>query len=250
LSKKVKIPESNELFLGLEIEVNHGCNMTCSYCPNSKTERKEQGHMSEEVFLALMSQLRDLHYKGRLCYHFYNEPLTSKNLEHFVRISKDYCPETKSEIYTNGTLLTKERFLSLEESGVDRFYITKHESTPFIAFDKTLTLLDENQKNKVRYVGHEDLILSNRGGELDVGPTPPLKLPCHIPRTSVVITLKGNVLTCYEDFSQKNEMGNILDKHIGDIWTSSNYVQFREDLKKGKRELYEVCRKCNNQQII
>lgn len=250
MSKELYNSKDHELFLGLEIEINHGCNMACSYCPNSTTKRKEQGHMEEATFRELLSQLRELNYKGRLCYHFYNEPLTSSRLESFVEMSKDYCPETKSEIYTNGTLLTYERFKSLVNSGVDRFYITKHEDTPRITFDRTLQELTTTEQEKIRYVGHRDLILSNRGGELDIGPGPPLKLPCHIPRTSVVVTLKGNVLACYEDYSQKNEMGNILHGHIWDIWTSPKYRAFREDLKNGKRELYEVCRKCNNRQVI
>lgn len=250
MTKKLYNTQDYDLFLGLEIEINHGCNMACSYCPNSTTERKEQGHMNESTFRELMGQLKDLQYKGRLCYHFYNEPLSSDHLEAFVEISKTYCPETKSEIYTNGTLLSYERFKSLESSGVDRFYITKHEDTPKIIFDKTFSRLSPEEKEKVRYVGHENLILSNRGGEIDVGPTPPLKLPCHIPRTGVVITLRGNVLACYEDYAQKNEMGNILENHIWEIWTSPKYVQFRENLKKGKRELYEVCGRCNNRQVI
>jgi len=67
---------------------------------------------------------------------------------------------------------------------------------------------------------------------------------------TAVITVKGNVLTCYEDYNQKNIMGNINDEHIKEIWLKEDYVKFRNDLKKGFRSKYEVCKTCNNMQVI
>ena len=65
--------------MGIEIEINHDCNRACAYCPNSSLKRKNQGQMSERLFLRLLGQLKEIGYRGRISYHFYNEPLLSPN---------------------------------------------------------------------------------------------------------------------------------------------------------------------------
>lgn len=244
--------EESKLFLGLEIEINHGCNRACSYCPNADYERSEQGEMDTDLFIKIMTQLREMNYKGGVRYHFYNEPMLCKKLNQFVALTKEFLPESFREIFTNGTLLTPKRFEELIELGVDKFTITKHENEKNYTFDKTMEQLTFEQKEKVKYINYEELRYTNRGGlvESRYKAKPPLKLPCLIPSMSLVITVKGNVLTCYEDYNQRSQMGNVNDTHLRDIWNSPAYRQFRDDLKKGKREGYTVCKSCNNVQII
>lgn len=102
-------------FMGVEIEINHDCNRTCAYCPNATTSRKNQGQMSEELFLVLMNQLRDIGYRGRISYHFYNEPLLSPNLDRFVALTREYLPACWIELYTNGILLDEPRLRTLAD---------------------------------------------------------------------------------------------------------------------------------------
>lgn len=241
------------LFKAVEIEINSGCNMACSYCPNSKYERVEQGHMKRELFLELMKQLQKLDYRGRICYHFYNEPMTSPQLSEFVRISKQFVPMSRSELYSNGTLLTLEKFEELEQAGMDKFSITRHEGTKVFAFEKTWSALNDEQKKKVKYSDHQDLILSSRGGLVETGVdgvVPPLKLPCFVPSLTVIVTVHGNVVTCYEDYLQKTVMGNIQKDSIDKIWNSPSYQHLRKALKEGRRSEFEVCKDCNNRLVI
>lgn len=241
-------------FLGIEVEINHHCNKACSYCPNSLSKRKETGHFSDELFELLLSQLQDINYKGRVSFHFYNEPLLSPNLEEYVYLTKNKLPETYIDIFTNGTLLTEKRFRKLIEAGVDKFTVTKHENSKRYVFDETYKNLSDEDKKAVKYQQHEKLIFTNRGGILDgVGfhkKDPPFALPCFIPMSSLVVTVDGNIIPCYEDFDQKNEMGNIKDTHIKDIWNSEGYRHFRNSLKEGRRAMFDVCKTCNNLNII
>ena len=237
----------------VEVEINSSCNKACSYCPNSDFKRIEQGHMEESVFRLLLSQLKDLNFMGALHYHFYNEPLLSPQLEAFLALSKEVLPKTKSIIFTNGSYLTLRKFDSLVEAGADKFYITKHESAQDFVFAETFEQLTEAQKARVVYHQYTELHYTNRGGLVEKGPSLAESYssrPCYIPATGIVVTLKGNVLTCYEDFFQKNEMGNIKEMHLEQIWNQENYKQFRDDLKKGKRALYEVCKTCNNTKFM
>jgi len=241
------------MFLGVEIEINHHCNLACSYCPNSKIERSEKGLMNEESFSKITAQLKDLDYKGRISYHFYNEPLLHPHLEKFVTISKKVLPETKSEIFTNGTLLTSEKYYQLRKSGVDKFTVTKHKNLKKIAFDDTYTELSEAEKKHVKYYDHSKLIYTSRGGLVEAGRDLNANIQkrrCLIPECTIVITVNGNVVPCYEDYEQKNVMGNIHEQHIKDIWDSPRYEQFRKDLWEGHRKKYEACKNCNNIQVI
>jgi radical SAM protein with 4Fe4S-binding SPASM domain len=240
-------------FMGVEIEINHDCNRACTYCPNSLIQRKHQGRMSEELFRLVMKQLQAINYKGRISYHFYNEPLLSPDLDLFVKLTREYLPETWIEIYTNGTLLDEARLMALLEHGVNKFTVTRHHSIKNFPFEELYSRLEPGIKAKIKYQQFQDLIFTSRGGMMKVGyikEKPPLNVPCYIPSSVFVITVNGNVIPCFEDYDEQNVMGNIQEKTIAEIWHQENYTQFREDLKKSKRTNYPVCRTCNCQLVF
>ncbi len=238
---------SDGMFSVVEIEINNNCNMSCSYCPNSEHERIEKGEMSVETFEKIMTQLSEVEFRGRVSYHFYNEPLLCSKLDQFVVMTKKYLPRCVVDIYSNGTMLTKTRMNKLFELGVDKFTITEHEGVkPGYIFKKVFNELDSEQRKKVHFQGHEDLDLSNRAGLLEhIEGGDVSLLPCFIPLFLTVITLKGNVLPCYDDFYQNHSMGNINELHIREIWNSEKYTTFRETLKKKNgRKSNPICAKC------
>lgn len=243
---------SEKLPLAIEIEINSDCNLSCAYCPNAKSERAEKGLMARELFETIMKQLQQYDYSGRISYHFYNEPTLSPDLNLFVSLTKKYLPRAKSILYSNGTTLNKEKIDQLYADGLDRFIITEHHQAKlhnldFIADDKSLYTA-----NRFKFSNYKELPLTNRGGAVKAGAriSEPLKTPCYIPKCVLVITVKGHVLTCYEDYFQSHVMGNITETDILDIWNSEKYSNFRNELKLGNRHKFEVCKTCNNQLII
>jgi radical SAM protein with 4Fe4S-binding SPASM domain len=241
------------MFKAVEIEINHDCNRACAYCPNSTSQRKNQGRMSEELFRHLMTQLREVSFKGRVSYHFYNEPLLSPDLEKFVVLTKEYLPETLIEIYTNGTLLNEERLYALFERGADKFTVTQHHGLKNFPFAELYEKLPKTVQEKIKFQNYRDLYLTNRGGLVKVGykkQKPPLNLPCLIPSALFVVTVNGNVVPCFEDYGEENVMGNIQEQDLMSIWNSKSYVDFRESLKNKRRGDFPVCRNCNRQTII
>jgi radical SAM protein with 4Fe4S-binding SPASM domain len=237
MSKSRKFP------LAVEIEINSDCNLSCSYCPNSKAERVEKGHMDKELFNTVLDQLASFSYDGRISFHFYNEPTLSPNLDEFIRLTKQKLPKAWLDLFSNGTSLDKDRIEYLSSLGIDKFTLTKH------ALSETP---DHGDSKKIYLTHFRDLRLTNRAGSVPIKSKqkPPLNLPCFIPDCAIVITVKGNVVPCYEDFFQKNVMGNIKDRHILDIWNSPKYQAFRETLKSGQRHLLEACKDCDNTRII
>jgi radical SAM protein with 4Fe4S-binding SPASM domain len=66
----------------------------------------------------------------------------------------------------------------------------------------------------------------------------------------LTITLQGNVIPCFEDFYQHNQMGNINQQHLKDIWESNKYLKFREELNLGLRHRYKACEDCNRLEVL
>lgn len=240
------------MFEAVEIEINSHCNKKCSYCPNSKFDRIENGFISDDLFQKIIGQLADFQFKGRISFSFYNEPLLNKKLGSYVEKTKKYLPETFLELYTNGSLLTQSLIKQLISCGVNRFTITKHEDVNDSKLEEILSTLSSDDLSKIKYQNFNDIKLTNRGGTLPhLGNNEKtIFLPCKIPEKVLTITMEGNVLPCFEDYFQKNEMGNVNDRHINDIWNSSKYVEFRKNLSKGLRHKYEACKDCNRLEVL
>jgi radical SAM protein with 4Fe4S-binding SPASM domain len=243
---------TENLPLAIEIEINSDCNLSCVYCPNSKYERKEKGFMDPAVYETIMQQLKKYSFSGRISYHFYNEPTLSPHLNLFVEMTKKYLPAAKSVLYSNGTQLDKAKMEALTASGLDRFIITEHhqsklDNLEFISSDKNLSTTGQ-----FKFSTFKQIPMTNRGGAVRAGKklTETLNTTCFIPRCVLVITLKGNVVACYEDYFQSHVMGNIMQQDILEIWNSEKYTHFRNELKLGNRYKFEVCKTCNNQMII
>lgn len=240
------------MFNAIEIEINHGCNKACSYCPVSTLERIEKGHMSLEIYEELISQLKDLNYEGRISYDFYNEPTLSPHLESYIAKAKSTLPKTSIELYSNGTLLSMDRFQKLNSAGVDKFIITKHEGIGAYIFEETMAKLSTDEMAKVDYRDFTKLRLTNRGGVLPHIPYEKKTddLPCMIPSMMLTVTVNGNVVPCFEDFYQKNQMGNIMEKKLKDIWASESYMTFRKKLFLGKRAEFDACKSCSRLEVL
>ncbi len=236
----------------VEIEVNSACNRSCSYCPNS-IETRGREVMSEEVYDLILCRLKEISFSGRLSFNFYNEPLLHHRLEVFVRKTKDVLPEVKIHLYSNGTLLTKEKFDLLDAAGVDRFMVTRHEMemNREYVFEKTFRHLSSSQVKKVVYKNFDEIKLFNRGGFLPHLGDQGLPLhPCFLPTHVMIITVDGQVLPCFEDFKEKKVFGNLRAHTIKEIWENETYVQFRKDLQRGLRHLHDPCRKCNRSDVL
>lgn len=238
------------LFSMIEIEVNSQCNRACWYCPNSVATRKENGEMDPELYLKLMKQLQEVNFAGRISYHFYGEPLLCSNIDYFVGLTKEYLPNAKPTMYTNGDLLDGDRIAKLLSLGIKKFIVTQHAGAKH-KFNEVYEQLPEEHKSSVVYLHHSNLVLSNRGGLLKriPGLDDKQKHICMVPSSLAVVTVQGNVLPCFEDFHQKYPMGNINEQRIQDIWYGEEFVKFRKMLQEGQRDKSEICKNCNNTSV-
>lgn len=235
----------------IEIEFNHDCNRACWYCPNAQHERVNKGQMNESTFDLLVRRLEDVGYEGNLSYQFYNEPLLFPHLEKFVDQLTKSLPKTTSTLYTNGTLLTLERFKALRLAGIKQFIVTRHEAERDYLFEKVYPLLTDEEKALTKFQTHKDIHYTNRGGLVDVGSRESAQLlPCHIPTFLMVITHQGKILGCFEDFNEELGVGDLRTQSLSEIWESKPYIELREKLKKGFRHQFGPCSKCNRVEVL
>lgn len=73
----------------------------------------------------------------------------------------------------------------------------------------------------------------------------PILKQCAKPFTELSINADGNVSLCCEDWSRKNILGNVLNDKLIDIWSSDKIEKYRYLLYKKRRDLIEVCKKCD-----
>lgn len=238
-----------EIFKNVEIEINTNCNRKCRYCPNSVCKNLNEIYMKKEVFEEIIDQLYDISFKGRISYHFYNEPLLHRDVAEFVKYVKNKLPYCKQVLYTNGDKLTYEMFSVLKNNGIDLIVVTNHNSAinkKKHAFYSVYSDLNENEKEIVVYIDSDDLNLTNRGGSIGEGIESVKHVPCYITSSLIVVDVSGNIIACYEDYERRMVMGNLMNKNIIEIWKTKEYVDLRKKLINGERNIYEVCNKCNN----
>lgn len=242
----------DDLFTNVEIEINTACNRACSYCPNSVFREKDNIEMDEALYTKIIQELSSLEFKGVLSFHFYNEPLLSSQLCHFVKLAHARLdPHTQLMLYTNGTLLTLSMTEKLIAAGISKIVVTKHENSDPWKFDETCVQLSDTQKEKIIIKSYKHISLTNRGGALErVGPTFSRDLPCYIPCRLLVVTVNGDVLPCFEDYHRKLVMGNVNQSSLIQIWRKDEYRQLRLDLSARKRSSYAPCSRCNNFQLV
>jgi sulfatase maturation enzyme AslB (radical SAM superfamily) len=102
------------LFVKLEIETINRCNHICTFCPVNKLDDTRPFKLMEQgLFLSIIRQLKEIEYSGSINLFSNNEPLLDDRIYEFCRITREALPNAFLSIYTNGILLTIEKFLKL-----------------------------------------------------------------------------------------------------------------------------------------
>jgi radical SAM protein with 4Fe4S-binding SPASM domain len=233
----VPLDEAQQLFKdtvqNIEIAISSFCNRKCTYCPNSLYDRhSKREYMADSLFDALLKQLSEINYKGRIALHRYNEPLADPDYA-LKRISqiKNALPNSQIWIYTNGDYLTPSLIEKLEKSGVHQLLVTSHALPKDKEFNIVRNrMLSRLKKLKLSFLDHElssdktenwvtinsnekmqhswrainfysndslgNLKMSDRGESLNVNNEYSRNSPCVIPFTEMQIEWDGTILPC------------------------------------------------------
>ena len=273
-SDPIFVKNDIELFDSIQIQTIEFCNLKCDFCPNhyliyDRIDDKKKGipynKMSVENYTKIVKDLASLGYKGRFSPYLMNEPLVDKKrIVEFIKIAREYLPDCYIHMDTNGTGLTRELMSEMVSAGLNRLQIDDYFDDenankmiraiePFrnnknffciISSNYNVTQVKRGEKNKhTHYAPHT---YWNRGGLVNVNPDIPVpQKDCRFPSTQMYVKWDGEALLCCCDWEYKVVHGNVLETSIEDVWTNSSYQHYRDTLKKGRRDLLRMCRKCN-----
>jgi radical SAM protein with 4Fe4S-binding SPASM domain len=257
---KTKIP----LFERLLIESQSNCNRSCWFCPRTydrsgkyldSAGKPQLIQMPTEKILDLLDQAQALGFRGGVGFHHYSEPLLDKRN---VMLAKEARRRgMKPDLHTNADVLEHDDAMCEELKQVYGLIVVG-------LYDYRT---NEELEEAKRYWRHRlaganlkfsAIGLSGNPSTNSIGIPRALvpadsrlapdftyaNAPCHRPLIRMIIRYDGEVCNCCEDMTGTFKLGNVYEHSVEELWYSDHHVQVVKDLIGGRRDKYDLCRKC------
>ena len=247
-----RLHQNQPLFNHIEVETINRCNGSCSFCPvNHKDDPREKAVMSEELFRDIVNQLEAIDYCGRFSTFSNNEPLLDERIIELNQYARHHLPHARIHMFTNGTLLTIEKFKALVEV-LDELIIDNYQQE--LKLIKPCAEIQEYCKEHPKLASKVTIvlrkpneILTSRGG------TAPnrkelveyAKDRCVLPYKQMIVRPTGKVSLCCNDAIGKYTLGDVNKEKLVDIWYGPRFDMVRKCLYEG-RENWGNCKYCDN----
>ncbi len=244
----------------VEIETTTICNRKCVYCPNY-TSPRAPARMADSTFYTIIDSLARGNFKGRISPHFYGEPLTDDRLTSFIKHIRHRLPKVQIKLYTNGDLLTVDKYIELKNAGVDIFRISQHSEEPSDAMAGLSAYFKESRtgRSDIEYLDYHGSYnkeerpaafpgshlrpeFTNRGGLVKAGSAN--RKYCYYV-DQMTIDYEGNAVLCCNDYNSSIVFGNVTKRDLFEIWNDKKYAKARKMISGGKW-LFEICKKCSS----
>lgn len=238
------------LFSSIEIEIINRCNGECPFCPANKyTDPRKMKKMDAALFQKIIDELGELGYAGRLALHSNNEPFLDDRIIEFARYAKKQVPNAYLYVYTNGTLVTLDKFNAiipyLDKMIIDNYddALKLHQNVQSIyGICRRNPQIDKKVEIHVRKV-HE--VLTTRGGQSPNNQKKKtLQMSCILPYKQMVVRPDGKTSLCCNDPYGKNTMADLNKMTLKEAWYSERYENARKALRKGRSKV-NLCRYCD-----
>jgi len=244
----------------VEIETINRCNGVCEFCPvNRNSDSRPLAQMEDVLLERVLLDLQSHNYAGLLGLQSNNEPLMDSRIAERIALARRLCPKAQLYLYTNGTLLTYERLLSLFEAGLDMLDIDNYSEElqmhPHIR--NILGVLEKSPyahfktRIKVSIVSPKE-IRSNRGGQAPnkqdarfLDHTRYNGMGCLAPFDQLVIRPTGEVSLCCQDALGKHTLGNAKEMTLDEIWYGPMFMAIRRQLMEKGRKSLPLCEHCD-----
>lgn len=232
------------------LETTTACTRRCPYCPPHSAMDIPRLEMPRELFTRVVSSLGARGYAGDIFFSLYGDSLCDPRLESLVAEAREKVKKARLVVFTNGDLLTEERYRALRRAGMDEMSLSKHsaELSPGLAGALERLGLAEGPDFRVHVVdyyaaalpGAETGLLNNKGGLAPVR-RPPLRSCCDV--ESACVDCLGKVLLCNNDATSSYVFGDANEKDFWAVWEDPVFVRARRDILRG-RWPFEICRRC------
>lgn len=252
VNKRVEQLRGKEiLFDHVEIETVNRCNGNCDFCPVSrKNDTREYKEMPQELFEKIIDELAELNYSGKLALFSNNEPFLDEKIIERHRYARVKLPNARLHLFTNGTLLTLEKFIEivdlLDELIIDNYQQELHLIKPCQIIAEYCKEHPELTKKVTIVLRKPHEILSSRGGD-----APNRKQlvsygedRCILPYKQLIIRPDGKVSLCCNDPLGKNTLGDVSKDSLVDVWFNDRFKMVRKCLYEGRKN-WKHCEFCD-----
>ncbi|MCG2686964.1 SPASM domain-containing protein [Candidatus Parcubacteria bacterium] len=233
------------IFDSVNIETLNTCNRKCSFCPVTYYP-KERVEMSRKLFSKIVDELALINFCGRISLHSYNEPLLDGRIVDLIREVRIKCRQSFIVIYTNGDFVTPVLFRKMTEAGLDLLHVTQYDQKLNTNVLKLLENKATRRNKNITVKSFDEGQICNRAGLLpSIRSKCLINTHCFLPERQIVISARGNILLCCNDYLERGVMGNCDKKNLMDIWNNEKFKQIRKHLKAGKRQVNDLCKVCD-----
>lgn len=247
---KEVLSENLPYFREIIIESVSKCNGICSFCPvNRRVDPRETVFMETSLFHKIIDQLQDMNYSGVIQLHGNNEPLLDDRIESFLEYVYDKIPKAHKILYTNGILLTIERFQNIVKY-LDEFYIDNYDDNRKINKKTQMIIdyLDQNSEyiDRVHFnIIRPTAIRNIRGGEAgNRTKVYGIQSPCLYPFVQISIRADGKVSLCCNDALGYYTLGDTHTQSLLDIWNSQIHKDILDKMVISRKRI-DLCCNCD-----
>ncbi len=245
------------LFNHIEIETYNRCNGGCTFCPVSvKNDTREEKTMKMELFEKIINELSDIDYHGCLALFSNNEPFLDDRIIDFSKIVRKRVPHARTHLFTNGTLLSLDKFIQiidyLDELVIDN-YNEKLELIPNCEQIKKYCEMHHKLCDKVTIVlRNPKEILESRGGKAPNRSNMQIleNVKCTHPFRQLIIRPDGKVSICCNDALGITEVGDVSQESLLDVWCGEKMRAIREKLVNEGRKNIAICKYCDSLRLV
>lgn len=250
------------IFSIIEIETINRCNGLCSFCPvNAKQPQREYARMTEELFKKIINELSEINYSGAISLFSNNEPFLDERIFDFHKYANEMLPKAFFNLFTNGTLLTFEKFLDIIpyvdwlviDNYNDNFELNTQDLKKIYEYVEQHSELKKPAMEIYPRVSfafrRQNEVLTSRAGQ---SPNKKgradkyvQKLICKLPFISIVVRPTGKVSLCCNDALGQMTLGDINKQSLQEVWYSEEFKKIRKEMLANGRKNLPLCKDCD-----
>lgn len=265
----------------IQIELNEGCNLGCSFC--GLRGMREKGtqpwyRMKKETAERIIAEIKRVGWHSRIIFSMHGEPTLNPNVTKIIAMFRKAFPTTVMSMMSNGYGIVhgfgdisteqtiSERVGKLMEAGLNDLIIDYYSAK---GDAKTIEDALKGSEFKIEHLASKVPLYSPRAGHFRVLFNPPIQKEkainrhlcnhcgaagpldmsyqgkrCARPFRELAIRYDGSVAICCNDFRGEYPIGNIMEQSIEDIWYSKRFEAARILLYAGERS-FKPCYGCN-----
>ena len=252
----------------LQLETTNHCNAHCTFCPHHQF--KEKGFMTDSLYGKILTEAQSLPYLEKVIPMLTGEPFLDKQFVWRLAVLREMLPKVEIEVYTNGSLLTRELVKELRQipnvtysvsvnglqaetrkrlMGLDDFQQVKEGLRAMeeagIQYRPTMVFSPQDEGECAAFHEAGGVVIQYQswaGSQYDYKRT--VSTRCERALYEMTVRYNGDVVLCCFDPFGKVTFGNLNTEGIEGIWESEKHQNYQRLHARGRGEELQLCGQC------